>query len=175
MSDKPGMVDDELAGGVAEAVVRKALGGDPDDDDDRDPEPEPEPLTPAQLAAVESLASGGTVSAAAKAAGIERLAVDDWLANHPMFIAELNARRRDRLDQVQGRLRNLADKAVATIERMLDDESLPAAVRLKVVQIVLDASGGIPKAEPIGPCDPAGAERAVKHRKHEEWLDSIRI
>jgi hypothetical protein len=178
MSDQRGLGDDELAGGVAKEMVRRALGveADPDDDDDDEdeddcePEPEPEPLTPAQLAAVESLASGSTVSDAARAAGVERLTVDGWRDDNASFIAALNARRQDRRDSVQGRLRNLADKAVAAIEKMLDDESVPAPVRLKVAQMVLDAAVGIPKAEPIGSSNPRAVQNAIRRRLFDSWL-----
>jgi hypothetical protein len=173
MSDQRGLGDDELAGDVAQEVVRRALGVDPDpdddDDDDEDCEPEPEPLTPAQLAAVESLAAGGTVSDAASAAGVERLTVDGWRGDNPSFIAALNARRQDRRDSVQNRLLGLTDKAVAAMEKMLDDESVPAPVRLKVAQIVLDAAGGIPKAEPIGSCNPRAVQNAIRRRLLDSW------
>jgi hypothetical protein len=181
MSDQREPVDDELAGGVAKEMVRRALGVDPDDEDDDDdddnedfePEPEPEPITPAQLAAVEVLASGGTFSDAARAAGVDRLTVDDWRDDNPAFVAELNARRQDRRDSVQSRLRSLADKAVATIEKMLDDESVPAPVRLKVAQIVLDASVGIPKAEPIGSCNPRAVRNAIRRQQRHQWLEDL--
>jgi hypothetical protein len=179
MSDQHGLGDDELSGGVAKEVVRRALGVDPDpdldddvdDEDDCEPEPEPEPelLTPAQLAAVESLAAGGTVSDAARAAGVARLTVDGWRDDNPSFIAALNARRQDRHDSVQGRLRSLADKAVATVEKLLDDESVPAPVRLKVAQMVLDAAVGIPKAEPIGSSNPRAVQNAIRRRLLDSW------
>jgi hypothetical protein len=129
-------------------------------------------LTPSQLAAVETLAAGGPVSDAAAAAGVERLTVDGWLANHPGFIAELNARRRDRLDRMHSELRKLADSAVKVLSDLLADRAAPPAVRLKVAQLVLGATGGLPKAESIGPCDPAGAKKAIERREHEEWLNS---
>jgi hypothetical protein len=52
-SAKLDQADDQAIEGVAQELVRRALGGDVDD--------EIEPLTAAELAAVETLAIGGTV------------------------------------------------------------------------------------------------------------------
>jgi hypothetical protein len=72
---------------------------------------------------------------------------------------------------LQGRLRSLADRAVLAIERLLDDEHVPAAVRLKVAEIALNAAGGIPhQAEPIGPCDP---HAALRYQQRLQLLDEI--
>jgi hypothetical protein len=158
-------------------LTRGAIGGSPPRDaaegNDSGFDTDLEPLTAVQIAAVEALASGVTVSNAARAANVPRDLLDDWLDNNASFVAELNALRRDRLDHVRSRLRNLADKAVATIESMLDDERVPAAVRLKIAQIVLNASGAISVAQTIGPCTARGAKRAIEKRKTDEWLDDL--
>jgi hypothetical protein len=68
---------------------------------------------------------------------------------------------------------NLADKAVAAIEKMLDDESVPAPVRLKVAQMVLDAAGALPKAQPIGSCNPRALQGAIRPRLLDSWLNDL--
>jgi hypothetical protein len=168
---------------VAGRFLEHAPGGpipDADDDADADADEEtvPDPdldraLTPEQLAAAEVLASGGTVAAAAEAAGVDRRVVDAWRTDDPVFVAELNARKQDRLDRVQGRLRGLAGTAVEAVERMIVDDSVPAAVRLRAIQIVLDAAGGLKKADEIGPCTPSDAKWAIAKRQRSSWLDSI--
>jgi hypothetical protein len=165
LSDSTTNLSDEAADSFAEECIHRALGVEADD--------EPEPPTPAQIAVAESLASGSTVSNAASAAGVERLTVDKWLDENASFIAELNARRRDRLDVTQSGLRNLADKAVTTIAKILDDDNAPAAVRFKIAQMVLETTGGSLRAETIGPCTPRRTKRAIERRKHDEWLEDL--
>jgi hypothetical protein len=160
---------------VADDDLERALD-DPDPDEDDDPDLDPDlgrVLTAEQLAAVEILATGGTVAAAAAAAGVARRVADKWRTDDPVFVAELNARKQDRLDRVQGRLRGLAEKAVAAVEKMIEDDGVPAAVRLRAVQLVLDASGGLQKADQIGPCEPADARWAIEKRHRDSWLDAI--
>jgi hypothetical protein len=167
-------VADRLAEGVAGEFLEGALGdpgpavaGGPDADPELD-----RVLTPAQLAAVEVLAAGGTVAAAA-AAGVARRVAAGWRTDDPVFLGELNARKQDRLDLVQGRLRGLAEKAIEALARMIEDDGLPGAVRLRAIQLVLAASGGLGKADEIGPCEPAAAKRAISRRRMEELLDDI--
>jgi hypothetical protein len=183
MKDVDQDLADQLADRVAGRFLEHALGGpipdaddatDPDADDGTAPGPDLDrALTAEQRAAIEVLASGGTVAAAAAASGVERRVADAWRTDDPVFVAELNARKQDRLDRVQGRLRGLAEKAVEAVERMIVDDSLPAAVRLRAVQLVLDAAGGLRKADAIGPCIPSDAQWAIEKRKRDSALDWI--
>jgi hypothetical protein len=90
-------------------------------------------LSAPQAAAVELLAAGRNDSDTAQAVGVSRQTVNGWRHHDPVFIAALNARRREIWDSVHDRLRGLALKAAAVLEAALGADlpmALPAAVQV---------------------------------------------
>jgi len=82
----------------------------------------PVALTPAQVAALGALLSGASVTAAAEAADCDRGTVYRWL-KQPEFLAAYNHGRQDLLAASQTRLLALADRAVAVVERAIDQDA----------------------------------------------------
>jgi len=109
-------------------------------------------LSPKQVQVIASLASGATVTDAAKEADIDRTTVYLWKKTDDLFAAELNRSRREYADAVNGQLRGLAAEAVKTVREILTGADVSPAVRLKAALSVLQAAGAL--AVGIGPTDP---------------------
>jgi len=109
-------------------------------------------LTPKQVQVIGSLASGATVTDAAKEADIDRTTVYLWMKTDDLFAAELNRSRQEYADAVNGQLRGLAAEAVKTVREMLTGADVFPAVRLKAALSVLQAAGAL--AVGTGPTDP---------------------
>jgi hypothetical protein len=94
------------------------------------------------------LASGTTITEAAKTVGVSRPTVSEWLNHHPAFQATLNSRRQELWTATSERLRTLLPKALDVLEAELEGENrLSAAVHL------LKAAGAYGLAMPQGPVD----------------------
>ncbi|MFN3326576.1 MAG: SEC-C metal-binding domain-containing protein [Bryobacteraceae bacterium] len=97
-------------------------------------------LTPAQLRAVQALASGATVTAAAEAAAVHRDTIYEWRRTIPAFaraVAEATAACEAHLHE---QLAGLAQTALATLRRLLEDPATPPAVQLRAALAVLQRS-----------------------------------
>ena len=84
-------------------------------------------LTPPQLAAVDLLAAGATLSDTSQAIGVARQTVSEWTNNGVGFGAELKRLRRELWDEHSQRLRALVPKALDVIEAELGGERRPSA------------------------------------------------
>jgi hypothetical protein len=105
----------------------------------------PKNLTPAQLAAVDALASGTSVTAAAEAVSVSRQTVSVWLHHDPAFQAAVNARRQELWEESSNRLRALAPQALDVLaDWMKSHKGLEAAVH------VLKAAGLYGLSAPVG-------------------------
>ena len=78
-------------------------------------------LSAGQLAALEALLVGRTVTEAAVAAQVDRTTVHRWLREDFVFQAQLNQERRQLRRQMSARLTHLAERAVAAVEQALED------------------------------------------------------
>ena len=97
-------------------------------------------LTAPQLEAVKLLATGATVSAAAKAAGVHRSSVYNWCRDHAEFRAALRHSKIQAAEVIDDEVRELASLAVDTIRQLLASDKTPAATKLKAAQYVLEAA-----------------------------------
>jgi len=90
----------------------------------------PAALSPGQVAALEALLAGRTVTEAATVAGVDRTTVHAWLRSDYAFQAAYNRGRRDLQEQTHARLMTLAEKAVGCVEGALakGDEKTALAV-----------------------------------------------
>jgi hypothetical protein len=126
-------------------------------------------LTDAQLTAIDRLVTGATDDEAAEAAGVALRTVNKWRTHDPVFVAALNARRRDLWAGSVDKLRALLPEALKTLEGALTvSRDWKAAVQ--VIQLAgLDRQGkGIPNLGPyvIGPTDPlAVVDDEVRQRR----------
>jgi hypothetical protein len=123
-------------------------------------EPAYRPLSPAQDNAVDLLLLGQPDREVAAAVGVSRETVWAWRHRHPVFIAELNRRRKALWGDAHDRLRALVGKAVEVLEQAVHGGDLKAAVEvLKIVKI----HGNVPPAD--GPEDPD----LVLWQQAEDW------
>jgi len=75
-----------------------------------------EALSDAQITALKILLDGGSVTDAAKAAGVSRQTASEWKNRNASFIAMLNAGRLDVWSHVEDRLRKLTGSALDLLE-----------------------------------------------------------
>jgi len=94
-------------------------------------------LSPVQAQVVAALASGASISAAAKAAGVHRSTVHNWL-NEPGFSTEFDTSRQEYVESVRDQVSYLSALALNTIRQLLEIPDTPASVRLRAAQLVLN-------------------------------------
>jgi hypothetical protein len=118
-------------------------------------------LEPAQHKAIAVLATGGTVAAAATAAGVDRVTVWRWRTQDTEFAAALNRALRDQAEAIATQRRALACEAIATIRELMMGPYTPRAIRLRAAQAALNAVGGL-AVPAYGATDAKGVE--------DEWF-----
>ncbi|MBX3276438.1 MAG: helix-turn-helix domain-containing protein [Acidobacteria bacterium] len=74
-----------------------------------------------QLKAVDMLATGATITAAAGAVGVSRQTVSEWVNRDAEFRATLNRRRAELWTEQSDRLRSLIPKALDRLEAALEN------------------------------------------------------
>ena len=89
-----------------------------------------EGLSPTQVKALDALLSGGTVSDAARTAGVDRSTVHRWLRDDYGFQAAHNQGRQDLLDAVQNRLLLALSAAGHTLTRAIAQGDVKASLAL---------------------------------------------
>ncbi|MBA2446911.1 MAG: hypothetical protein H0V51_02675 [Chloroflexi bacterium] len=132
----------------------------------------PAELTHEQQAALEALLLGQTVTAAAGIAGVARTTLHRWLRDDDTFAAAYNAHRAELRDAASARLLGLADKALAALERGLDDGDTRAA---GVVLRGLGLLSGQPMYIGSDRPDRVRRERELAERAqgHEDWMAEV--
>jgi DNA-binding transcriptional MerR regulator len=93
-------------------------------------------LSPVQAQVVAALAAGASISAAAKAAGVHRSTVHNWL-NEPDFSTQFDTSRQDYVESIRDQVRYLSALALDTIRQLLENPETPPSVRLRAAQLVL--------------------------------------
>lgn len=103
-----------------------------------------EALSDAQIMVLKILLDGGTVTDAAKAAGVSRQTASEWKNRNASFIAMLNAGRLDVWSHVEDRLRKLTGSALDLLETEVQNGN---------VSIARDILRAVPKLDlqKIGP------------------------
>ena len=90
-----------------------------------------------QAKAALTLARGGTASAAADAIGVHRASIYNWFKNNPDFKQAIEEIRRDRIERLNDEMRAIDSLALSRLRRILEDDSVPAAVHLRAALAVL--------------------------------------
>jgi hypothetical protein len=111
-------------------------------------------LPPGALPALAVLAEGGTVGAAAAAAGVHRNTVARWTREGAPLAAALADLRRERLAAARARLVAAAGSAVEVLAELAADPCAPPAVRVRAACAILDRAGLGPRPEPEPPPEP---------------------
>ncbi len=102
-------------------------------------------LTPAQQAAADTLAAGGTHREAADAAGVARETVTRWSGHLPAFRAALNLYRSTSAAEQIDAVHRVRGKALAAIEAALDEGTIDPVPILRLLAA---------PSTPIGPTVP---------------------
>ena len=113
-------------------------------------------LSPSQLVVLDSLVSGNTVTAAAKAGTVDRSTVHRWFRNDFLFQAAFNAARHDIIREVESRLLSVATAATETINSAVKGGDIQAALS------VLKGLGIFGSRLPLGLEDPREIEESEK-------------
>ena len=100
-------------------------------------------LEPKQLEVIEALASGASVTDAAKRAGVDRTTIYHWRKASSDFETQLALARRECADTLRARLRELADDALKTVRETMTSPEISPAVRLKAALSVLHSLGAL--------------------------------
>lgn len=106
-------------------------------------------ITTAQVAVIEALVQGGSVTDATKKANVDRTTFYVWMKTDAKFVAELNRAKQEKIDSMHAQLRELAVIAMATLKQMLTGTNVSPAVQLRAALAVLAATGAL-EPEPIG-------------------------
>ena len=125
-------------------------------------------LTPAQLSAVNLLATGGTITAAAESANVARQTVSEWMNHDPVFQAALNQRRSELWSEQCDRFRAMLPKALDTVETALSSGGPDA---LKAALTIIRLSGL--ELKPTGETEAEDVEITIKERESKRLLRNI--
>ena len=97
-------------------------------------------ISPAQSLALDALVSGGTITKAAKEAGVARETVSRWVHHDPAFLAELQNIRAEMAIQTRCALESLGMRAVGVLSDAIQNEFVKPW-RLKAACAVLKMIG----------------------------------
>ena len=93
-------------------------------------------LSPKQHTAINALLAQSGIDSAAKQAGVTQRTLYRWL-DEPAFRLVLNSATDKALDAASRGLVRLTEKAIRTVEAVLDDSELHPATRLRAADLVL--------------------------------------
>ena len=100
-------------------------------------------LAAKQIAVIEALASGASVTDAAKRAGVDRTTIYQWRKTSREFDNQLALARRECADTRRTRPRELADDALRIVRETMTGPEISPAVRLKAAVSVLQSLGAL--------------------------------
>ena len=95
-------------------------------------------ISPKQQQAVIAMLTCPSLTQAAKRAKVSRSVLHGWM-REPMFKTALQAAQGEALDRAVRRLVKLADKAIDTLESLLDDPASTGTIRLRAAQTCLSS------------------------------------
>ena len=90
----------------------------------------PDGLSTQQIAALDALLGGSSVTDAAVAAGVARCTVHDWLRKNFAFQPALNRGRKDLRQAVLHRLERIANNATECIDKAIQGGDVKAAIEI---------------------------------------------
>jgi uncharacterized protein YchJ len=94
-------------------------------------------LSPVQAQFVDALASGASISAAARQAGVHRTTVHHWVRNSAEFKTAAENARAEYAEALRDEMRDLSSTALRILRTLLEAEDTPPAVRLRAALAVL--------------------------------------
>jgi len=112
-------------------------------------------ITPQQETVILELIAGKTQKEAAEAAGVAPETVSRWIKRNPVFVAALNARRKDLWDAHREKLRAQVRDAVDVMGDLLKSNN--ERVRLQAATAILRTASDL---APSGETDPEKVQKA---------------
>jgi transposase-like protein len=94
-------------------------------------------LSPAQAQVIAALAAGESITGAARAAGVHRSTIHNWLREGQQFRFEFDTIRQETVEFLRDQLAGLEVAALAALKSLIEDANTPAGVRLKAALAVL--------------------------------------
>jgi transposase-like protein len=98
----------------------------------------PDGLSPAQLQVASALASGASISKAARTCNIGRTTIYTWINTIPLFAQTIRAASSDAALQLSDQIHDTALDAISTISALINDPAAPPSVRLRAALAVLN-------------------------------------
>ena len=95
-------------------------------------------LPAAQARAAITLAHGGTVTAAAAAAGVHRSTIYHWYDKDVRFWAAVNDVQKERNLRLLDEMRHLESLALSRLRRILEDDTVSPSVHLRAATLILN-------------------------------------
>lgn len=133
-------------------------------------------LTELEALLVQYRASGKSVIDAAKLAGVPESTAYRWFKQAHVQEA-LRQAKEHLLDDVKTKVtrhfESLVDKAMDAVEHCVEDEEVPAAVRLKAAQLVLDRAVPMTQASPGEQENPQEFDVSLMRYMSDEELDQF--
>ena len=93
-------------------------------------DPLPNQLSSRQLAALQAIASGKSLAAAAESSGVPRRTIYNWLSTDPHFRAAYNAWKRELMEFGRGRLLKMTESALDAVRSALEKGDARLAITL---------------------------------------------
>lgn len=117
-------------------------------------------LSPKQAAVINALASGSTITEAARQGKVDRSSIYHWLKTDALFAAELNRTRQELRDALWALLGELAVESTNFIAKLLKDENAPASLRLRASLEIIRSTAQF--APGVGETNPDKIEESRK-------------
>jgi uncharacterized protein YecA (UPF0149 family) len=133
----------------------------------------PDPtLTPHQHHVLALLAEGHSLSAAAEVVGIHRNTIRNWRRAVPAFAREIEFAVREQALVWHEKALDLAPKAAAVLEEILNDPAVSASVRLRAALAVLKMAAE-PQPKSLRALPTAAAVMEASHGELLAWQSKI--
>ena len=94
-------------------------------------------LTPLQAQVATALAHGTSITAAALASGLHRVTIHRWLKNNTAFYTAVDQGTTEYALALRDDLRELSERALQTLSRVLDDPTASPSVLVKTAMFIL--------------------------------------
>jgi transposase-like protein len=95
-------------------------------------------LSPVQAQVAEAIASGLSLSAAARKCDVHRATVHNWLNDLPDFRAQIDTSRQFFQESLRDELKDLSSLALAKLRQLLENPETPPSVALRAALAVLN-------------------------------------
>jgi hypothetical protein len=133
-------------------------------------------LPAVQQVALQELGNGGTITDAARAAGVHRMTVSRWIHEDPNFAAAHNAWCQELLDSGFSRALAMSDSALTTIANAIKNGHVNAAMQLvKHLNVLRAAKPGSTDADQVKRRGAVRKARREKKLREAEVKQGLRL